>query len=81
MGDNILAVSLTQGEGGGHIDYGLKLVSPCTPTGIGSVGTDGGARPADNRVYDLSGRCLGTSTEGLARGIYIVNGKKIAVNK
>ena len=81
VGDNILAVSLTQGGGGGHIDYGLKLVSPYTPTGIGSVATDGGTRPADNRVYDLSGRCLGTSTEGLARGIYIVNGKKITVNK
>ena len=32
-------------------------------------------------IYTLDGRFLrkGSSTEGLAKGIYIVNGKKVAV--
>ena len=31
----------------------------------------------DSAVYDLQGRKVGTSLEGLSRGIYIVNGKKV----
>lgn len=31
------------------------------------------------RVYTLSGQYAGSSTEGLARGLYIVNGKKVII--
>ena len=81
-GDNVLAVSLTQGEGGGHIDYGLSLISEYIPTGIDAV-TAGKNVPsdADNRVYSLSGTYLGTSTDGLKKGIYIVGGKKKVTGK
>lgn len=81
-GDNVLAVSLTQGEGGGHIDYGLSLISEYIPTGIDDV-TAGKNVPsdADNRVYSLSGTYLGTSTDGLKKGIYIVGGKKKVTGK
>lgn len=37
---------------------------------------------ADNsqkRVYTISGQYVGTSTEGLARGLYIVGGKKTVI--
>ena len=32
-----------------------------------------------NAVYDLSGRKVGTSVEGLPKGLYIVGGKKLLV--
>ena len=32
-----------------------------------------------NAVYDLSGRKVGTSIEGLPKGLYIVGGKKLLV--
>lgn len=79
VGDNVLAVSLTQGGGGGHIDFGLKLVEPYTPTGIGHATSRPSAAGGDNRVYDINGRLVGTSTRGLGKGVYIINGKKIAV--
>lgn len=78
-GDNVLAVSLKQGNGGGHIDYGLKLVEPYKPTGIVPTGASTDAKNADNKVYDTTGRMVGTSTHGLAKGIYITNGKKTIV--
>ena len=31
------------------------------------------------RVYSVSGQLMGTSTEGLPKGIYIMNGKKFVV--
>lgn len=35
--------------------------------------------PTTNRVYSLNGQYVGNSLEGLAKGIYIVNGKKVMV--
>lgn len=38
--------------------------------------------PVDNglkRVYTISGQYVGTLTEGLSRGLYIVDGKKIVI--
>ena len=43
-------------------------------TAIQSVGTKG---IADGKVYDLNGRYMGTSLNGLAKGIYILNGRKV----
>lgn len=34
---------------------------------------------ADNRIFSLDGRCLGTDLNSLKRGIYIVNGKKVVL--
>ena len=36
-------------------------------------------RNADNRVYNLSGQFVGTSLSGLAKGVYIQNGRKVVV--
>lgn len=41
---------------------------------------DGGeASVKDSRVFNLNGQCVGNSLNGLARGIYIQNGKKYVV--
>ena len=45
-------------------------------TAITEVKTGG---EAATRVYTISGQYVGTSTEGLARGLYIVGGKKIVI--
>lgn len=36
-GDNLIAVSLTQGGGGGHVDFNLRLVKPYDPGSSGTV--------------------------------------------
>lgn len=46
------------------------------PSAITEVKTGG---EAATRVYTISGQYVGTSTEGLARGLYIVGGKKIVI--
>ena len=33
----------------------------------------------EGKVFNLNGQFVGTSTEGLAKGIYIVNGKKVII--
>ena len=48
-----------------------------TTTGISGVTTEANNTPA--AVYSLTGVRMGTSTDGLPAGIYIVNGKKVAV--
>lgn len=71
-----------QGEGGGHIDYGLSLISEYIPTGIASLPADNGdTYGGTNSVYSVSGVYLGTSTDNLKKGIYIVGGKKKVIGK
>lgn len=48
-----------------------------TTTGISGVTTEANNTPA--AVYSLTGVRMGTSTDGLPAGIYIVNGKKVLV--
>lgn len=55
----------------------LYVKSP-TSTGIKGV-TISTSRPADNRIYSIDGRYVGTSLRGLRPGIYIVNGKKVVL--
>lgn len=46
-----------------------------TTTGIQSLTTK---NVVNDKVYDLNGHYMGTTLDGLAKGIYIQNGKKIA---
>ena len=48
-------------------------------TGIDIPGIDGKTGIGDGRIYTLDGRFVGTSTDGLPKGIYIVNKKKIII--
>ena len=46
-------------------------------TGIDGVITEPVVdKPADNRIYSIDGRCVGTDAGALKEGIYIMNGKK-----
>ena len=38
-----------------------------------------GSNVTNNRVYSISGQCVGNSTENLPKGIYIINGRKFIV--
>lgn len=70
-GDNVLAVSLMQGWGGGHIDYGFTMLTYDDSDAILQVVDD--AVEASGMVYNLCGQRV----EHPQYGIYIVKGKKI----
>lgn len=61
---SLVSIDLTYDDGG------------TDPSGIVTVSADAAA---DTRVYSISGQYVGTSTDGLAKGLYIVNGKKIII--
>lgn len=48
-----------------------------TTTGISNLSVST-SKANDGKVYDLNGHYMGTTLDGLAKGIYIQNGKKIA---
>lgn len=59
----------------------LKAEIDGVETSLGEALTDGQTECVDNRVYNLQGQYMGTSLNGLQRGVYVQNGKKIVVNK
>lgn len=61
-------------------DMSLVSISLTYDNGTESSITDVTA-PADvpTRIYSVSGQYVGNSTDGLSKGLYIVNGKKIIV--
>ncbi len=68
-GDNVLAISLQQGGGSGHVDCSLDITYD--PTGIESplAPTD----EADAEVYNLSGQRISQAQHG----VNIVGGRKV----
>ncbi len=46
-------------------------------TGIAAVET--AEKTVDGKVYNLNGQMVGTSTAGLSKGVYIVDGKKMII--
>ena len=69
-GDNVLCVSLQQGGGSGHIDYGLRVIYDPTRTGIPAAPSDDDDLPA----YNLLGQPLPHPASHA--GIIIQKGKK-----
>lgn len=49
-----------------------------SPTAIGGVGS-GEPQKVDISVYDLNGRLVGRTVQNLEKGVYVVNGRKVAV--
>ncbi|MBF1520763.1 MAG: subtilase [Prevotella salivae] len=49
-----------------------------TNGGIKKIETTG-QKLVDTRVYNLNGQYVGTTLNGLSKGVYIVNGKKVVV--
>ena len=76
-GDNVVAVSLKSGAGGGHIDLGLSITAPYVPTAINAAPSQEGKATAGEKVYNLSGQQVSGRFTSQQRGIYIINGKKI----
>ena len=50
-----------------------------TSTGIENVVTNTTEKPADNKIYTIDGRYVGTDKAALVKGLYIQNGKKFIV--
>ncbi len=61
------------------MDFGITNMAEVT--GIEEVKTETKTIPAinDNKVYTIDGRYAGNSIEGLGKGLYILNGKKVVV--
>ena len=75
-GDN---VTMTFSDGTQTEDMSLVTIdltyNDDTTTGVYEFG---GKKTQDNlRVYNLNGQYVGNSFEGLAKGVYLVNGKKV----
>lgn len=59
----------------------LKVVTEEEYTaGVETVTIDGAVPAARQGVYSLDGQRLGDTPDGLPKGIYIVNGKKVVIN-
>lgn len=71
-GDNVLCVSLHQGAGGGHVDYGLSV--KYNPLHDGILNVDSESR-SDTEAYNLLGQRISHPT-GYS-GIIVTKGKKI----
>ena len=46
-------------------------------TGISQV--EGIKQALQGKVYTLQGQCVGSSLQGLSKGVYIINGKKVII--
>lgn len=46
-------------------------------TGISQV--EGIKQALQGKVYNFQGQCLGSSLQGLSKGVYIINGKKVII--
>lgn len=75
-GDNVTLVfddSSSQAEDMSLVNIALTYGA----TGIENV--EASERKTDGRVYSISGQYVGNTTDGLGKGVYIVNGKKIVI--
>ena len=77
-GDNVLAVSLMAGAGGGHIDYGLTYTGTLIPSGISSA-TQDMPTAADLQMYNLQGQKVAGGKHAPSKGIYIQNARKVVI--
>ncbi len=73
-GDNVLCVSLQQGDGGGHIDYGLSVKYNPLHDGISAPSSE---IEEDTETYNLLGQQI--SYQSAYRGIIVTKGKKISL--
>ena len=46
-------------------------------TGISQI--EGIKQALQGKVYNLQGQCVGSSLQGLSKGVYIINGKKVII--
>lgn len=70
-------MSYIEPANGGASKAKICVIGENEPTGITDL-VDGGAS-ASGKVYNLQGVVVGNTTEGLPKGVYIKNGRKIIV--
>ena len=87
-GDNVVAVSLMAGYGGGHIDLGLASTTTENPTSVTRPTSSIPQHPSSSHVYNLSGQLISTlpslqtqTGRRLPKGVYVSQGKKFIVSK
>lgn len=75
-GDNVV---LHYADNSSHqADMSLVTLSfSYTTTGISQV--EGIKKALQGKVYNLQGQCVGSSLQGLSKGVYIINGKKVII--
>ena len=62
----------------GQADMSLVTLSfSYTTTGISQV--EGIKKALRGKVYNLQGQYVGSSLQGLSKGVYIINGKKVII--
>lgn len=54
----------------------MIYVMPGQYSGVDGVTVNGNVK-ADNRIFSIDGRYMGTDFSRLGKGIYVMNGKKI----
>ena len=70
-------MSYIEPANGGASKAKICVIGEDEPTGITDLVDD--AASASGKVYNLQGVVVGNTTEGLPKGVYIKNGRKIIV--
>ena len=70
-------MSYTEPANGGVSKAKICVIGENEPTGITDIADE--AANASGKVYNLQGVVVGNTTEGLPKGVYIKNGRKIIV--
>lgn len=71
-GDNVLGISLMQGEGGGHIDIGLYILIAPEPTAVKTISSN----DHNSAIYSLGGQYVGNNRNNIPQGLYVTHGLK-----
>lgn len=71
------SMSYIEPDNGGASKAKICVIGENEPTGITDIVDD--AANASGKVYNLQGVVVGNTTEGLLKGVYIKNGRKIIV--
>lgn len=76
-GDNVVLHYADNTSGNGDMSLVTLSFSYSTTTGISQV--EGIKQALQGKVYNLQGQCVGSSLQGLSKGVYIINGKKVII--
>ena len=76
-GDNVVLYYADNTSDTENMSLVTLSFSYSTTTGISQV--EGIKQALQGKVYNLQGQYVGSSLQGLSKGIYIVNGKKVII--
>lgn len=76
-GDNVVLQYSDNKSDNGDMSLVTLSFSYSTTTGISQV--EGIKQALQGKVYNLQGQCVGSSLQGLSKGVYIINGKKVII--